>query len=58
MAQNLVVHNQAEATKETADLLWITRAITIDPSDYMPPPNAKDLAVNEEILDSESWRGH
>ena len=37
------------------DLLWVTRAIIDDPSDHLPPPNAKDLAVNEEILDVEAW---
>ena len=42
-------------TKENADLLWVTRAIIDDPSDSLPPPNAKDLAVNEVILDAEAW---
>ena len=46
---------QAEATKEGADLLWVMRAIIDGPSDHLPPPNAKDLAVNEEILDTEDW---
>ena len=46
---------QAEATRENADLLWVTRAIIDDPSDHLPPPNAKDLAVNEEILDVDAW---
>ena len=46
---------QAEATRESADLLWFTRAIVDDPSDILPQPNAKDRAVNEEILDNEAW---
>ena len=46
---------QAEATKEGADLLWVMRAIIDGPSDHLPPPNAKDLAVNEETLDTEAW---
>ena len=41
---------QTEATRKDVDLLWVTRAIIDDPSDHLPPPNAKDLAVNEEIL--------
>ena len=46
---------QAEATRENADLLWVTRAIIDDPSDQLPTPNAKDLAVKEEILDVDAW---
>ena len=46
---------QTEATREDVDLLWVTRAIIDDPSDHLPPPNDKDLAVNEEILDAEAW---
>ena len=46
---------QAEATRENADLLWVTRAIIDDPSDHLHPPNDKDLAVNEEILVVEAW---
>ena len=46
---------QAEATKGNADLLWVTRAIIDDPSDHLPPPNAKDVAVNEDVLDAEAW---
>ena len=46
---------QEEATRENADLLWVTRAIIDDPSDHLPPPNAKDLAVNEEILGVDAW---
>ena len=46
---------QAEATKENADLLWVTRAITDDPSDHLPPLSAKDCAVKEEIWDPEAW---
>ena len=46
---------QAEATRENADLLWVKRAIIDDPSDHLLPPNAKDLAVNEEILDVDAW---
>ena len=36
-------------------MLWVTRAIIDDPSDHLPPPNAKDLAVREEILDDDAW---
>ena len=62
MAPNLVAARnrfasetlQAEATKENVDLLWVTRTIVDDASD-LPPPNAKDHAVNEEILDAEAW---
>ena len=46
---------QTEATQKDVDLLWVTRAIIDDPSDHLPPPNAKDLAVNEEILDVDAW---
>ena len=46
---------QTEATRKDVDLLWVTRAIIDDPSDHLPPPNAKDLAVNEEILDVDAW---
>ena len=46
---------QGRSDKENADLLWVTRAIIDDPSDHLPPPNAKDLAVNEEILDVDAW---
>ena len=46
---------QAEATRVNADLLWVTRAIIDDPSDHLPPPNATNLAVNEEILDVDAW---
>ena len=46
---------QTEATRESADLLWFTRAIVDDPSDSLPQPNAKELAVNEEILDNKAW---
>ena len=46
---------QAEATKENTDLLRVTRALTDDPSDHLPPPNAKDCAVIEEILNAAAW---
>ena len=46
---------QAEATKANADLLWVTRAITDDPPDHLPPQNAKDCAINEETWDAEAW---
>ena len=57
-ARNRFANNgrfQTEATREDVDLLWVTRAIIDDPSDHLPPPNDKDLAVNEEILDAEAW---
>ena len=47
---------QTEATRENADMLWVTRAIIDDPSDHLPPPNAKDLVVSEEILDVDAWK--
>ena len=39
---------ETEATKENADLLWVTRAVT-DASDNLRPPSAKDLAVMPKL---------
>ena len=46
---------RSQATNEKTHLLWFTQAFTEDPSDSLPLQSAKDLTVNEEILDREGW---